>query len=200
MVSNQRAAHQAAQQAWEKVKAERAAELEQAKSNVPRAVKPLLPVTPATRASPARALVASAPVQAGSSTNVAASEIAPANNVAPPTSGKRVSLQDPLAREALSYVGVDPDAEEVWLQAINNPDLPPKERQDLIEDLNEDGFADPKNPGPDDLPLILSRIQLIEELIGIGEHAPDAMDEVNLAAFMEAYKDLLNMAARLMQQ
>ena len=63
-----------------------------------------------------------------------------------------------------------------------------------IEDLNEEGFADPKNLTPDDLPLILTRLALIEE------HAPDAMDEVNAAAFAEAYKDLMNMAARLMQR
>ena len=45
----------------------------------------------------------------------------------------------------------------------------------------------------DDLPLILYRIQLIEDL------APDAMDEVNSAAFQEAYKDLVNMSVRLAQ-
>ena len=91
------------------------------------------------------------------------------------------------------FVGADPEAEAVWVDAINNPDLPARERQDLIEDLNEEGFADPKNLTPDDLPLILSRLELIEQ------YAPSAMDEVNLAAFMEAYKDLMNMAARLME-
>jgi hypothetical protein len=39
--------------------------------------------------------------------------------------------------------------------------------------------------------LILSRIALIEEL------GPGAMDEVNDAAFREAYKDLVNMYLRL---
>jgi hypothetical protein len=37
----------------------------------------------------------------------------------------------------------------------------------------------------------VNRIQLIEEL------APDAMDDVNAAAFQEAYKDLVNMYVRL---
>jgi hypothetical protein len=64
------------------------------------------------------------------------------------------------------------------------------ERSDLIEDLNEDGFPDPHHVTPDDLPLIESRILLIERL------APEAMDEVNFEAFAEAYKDLVNMYAR----
>ena len=65
------------------------------------------------------------------------------------------------------------------------------ERQDLIEDLNEEGFPDPKNITPDDLPLILGRLELIEEL------GPDAMDEVNADAFAEASKDLNNMLEKI---
>jgi hypothetical protein len=96
-------------------------------------------------------------------------------------------IQDPDARVALSFVGADPDAEQYWVAAINNPKLGPNERKDLIEDLNEDGLSDPKHPGPEDLPLIVNRLQLIEEL------APYAMDQVNADAFAEAYKDLANM-------
>jgi hypothetical protein len=79
-------------------------------------------------------------------------------------------------------------AEAYWYSAINDPNLPAHERQDLIEDLNEDGLSDPRHPAPEDLPLILSRLRLIEET------GPDAMDEVNAAAFQEAYKDLVNLA------
>jgi hypothetical protein len=88
----------------------------------------------------------------------------------------------------LFFVGADPLAEAYWTLAINDPGLPAIERQDLIEDLNEDGISDPRLPGPEDLPLILARRQLIELL------APDAMDEVNADAFEEAYNDLLNLA------
>ena len=63
-----------------------------------------------------------------------------------------------------------------------------EERKDLIEDLNEDGLSDPQHPAPEDMPVILNRIQLIEQL------APDSMDQVNAAAFAEAYKDLVNLA------
>jgi hypothetical protein len=97
-------------------------------------------------------------------------------------------IQDPEARAALSLVGDDPEAEAYWLGAINDPTLPPEERKDLIEDLNEDGLSDPHHPTAKDLPLILSRIQLIEQI------APQAMDDVNAKAFQEAYKDLTALA------
>jgi hypothetical protein len=96
-----------------------------------------------------------------------------------------------VAREALGYVGADPQAEGVWMLAINDPSLSANQRQDLIEDLNEQGFADPENVTPDELPLVMGRMALIEQL------APDAMDDVNAAAFEEAYKDLFNIAHRL---
>jgi hypothetical protein len=107
---------------------------------------------------------------------------------AAPKPGKvKEPIQDPDARLALALVGDDWNAEGYWVGAINNPALPANERKDLIEDLNEDGLSDPKHPGPEDLPLIVSRIQLIEEL------APYAMDQVNADAFAEAYKDLIDM-------
>jgi hypothetical protein len=99
--------------------------------------------------------------------------------------------QDELARWALSFVGADPDAEDYWVEAINDPILSAHERQDLIEDLNEDGLSDPDHPTMWDLPLIMSRLLLIEEL------APFAMDQANADAFQEAYKDLANMYDRL---
>ena len=101
-------------------------------------------------------------------------------------------LQDPMARVALAFVGADLDAEMYWYWAINNPSLSGHERQDLIEDLNEDGLSDPQNPTAEDLPLILNRIGLIEAV------GWDAMDEVNSDAFQEAYKDLVNLAIQAM--
>jgi hypothetical protein len=97
-----------------------------------------------------------------------------------------------MARMALSFVGADEDAEAFWYEAINSPNLSAQARQNLIEDLNEDGLSDPQNPTADDLPLILNRIQLIEDV------AADAMDEVNAAAFQEAYKDLVDLALQIM--
>ena len=95
---------------------------------------------------------------------------------------------DPFARLALPLVGADPEAEAYWFDAINDPTLSADERQDLIEDLNEEGFADPEHPTIDDLPLIVNRLDIIEEL------ALHAMDETNSEAFAEAHQDLTRMA------
>jgi hypothetical protein len=96
-----------------------------------------------------------------------------------------------LAREALAGVGADPHAEELWKTAINDPAMSPHQRSDLIEDLNESGFEDPSHVQPHELPIVLNRLALIENL------APGAMDDTNAAAFAEAYKDLVNIANRL---
>jgi hypothetical protein len=98
-----------------------------------------------------------------------------------------------LARAALAGVGADPAAEHVWMTAINDPALSAHQRSDLIEDLNESGFEDPSHVRPDELPLVLSRLAIIEEL------APFAMDDVNADAFAEAHKDLVNIASKLTQ-
>ena len=106
---------------------------------------------------------------------------------ASPAQGKE-PVQDPVARIALSFVGVDSEAEAYWLGAIYDSNLPDQEREDLMEDLNEDGLSDPKHPGPQDIPLILNRIALIEEIAPTAD--PFMQDHLG-----EAYKDLNNMLA-----
>lgn len=95
-----------------------------------------------------------------------------------------------IARTALGMVGADGEAEAVWVEAINDTGLTAKARKDLIEDLNEEGFEDLKNLTEGDVALILRRLALIEEV------APYAMDDVNAAAFEEAYVDLVKMLAK----
>ncbi len=112
------------------------------------------------------------------------------------SSEKDSQFDDPRAKErrarvALSMIGYDPDADEVWIQLINDPSVSSNARHNLIEDLNEDGFADPDNPTLDELPMIEYRLELIEDLL------PYAMDQVNSDAFKEARKDLENMVDRL---
>jgi hypothetical protein len=99
--------------------------------------------------------------------------------------------KEPLARVALNFVGADAQANEFYNKAINDLSLPKDDRRNLIEDLNQDGFLDRKNLGARDLPLIENRIAIIEQL------APSAADPVNLAAFKEAYKDLVKMRERI---
>jgi CRISPR/Cas system CMR-associated protein Cmr5 small subunit len=101
--------------------------------------------------------------------------------------------KEPLARLALTYAGADPQADQLYQTAINDARLSKSHRSNLIEDLNETGFPDPKRLTQGDLALIQKRIALIEQL------APNAMDEVNAAAFKEAYKDLINMQNSLTQ-
>jgi len=157
----------------------------------------VLEANPSTLLSP---VTAEGPFEALDSTNLAQSartEIpsdTKRQTIARPTQPARSAKQpptDPMARAALYFVGADPEAELYWAQTINNPNVPAHERKDLIEDLNEDGLSDPKNPTVYDLPLILSRIELIEQL------ADAALDKVNADAFEEAYKDLVNMAGKL---
>jgi hypothetical protein len=98
--------------------------------------------------------------------------------------------KEPFARLALNYVGADTQADAFYQKAINDMNLTASHRKNLIEDLNQDGFADTKNLTARDLPLIQNRLALIEEL------APHATDPANIAAFKEAYKDLLKMLGR----
>ncbi len=102
-------------------------------------------------------------------------------------------LQDPAARAALGMVGKDAAAEQIWQEAINNSDLPKGEREDLIEDLNEEGFSNGNKVTRADLPLIEARLKIIERLM------PEAIDQTNLDAFGEARKDLIILRAKLSQ-
>lgn len=108
---------------------------------------------------------------------------------APRPKGK-LPARNPGARVALSMVGTAPVAEAVWVQAINDANLPAQERQDLIEDLNEDGIINRKHPTGPDIELIKARLELIDRL------APGAMDKTNADAFAEARKDLVKMLAK----
>lgn len=146
--------------------------------------------TPAPGATPLSVVVLSesnnAPVKAEKQVVDAGTKL-PMPSVPSPSPVRRVKeLQDPLARAALQLVGIDPAAEQYWLEAIFDASLPAKEREDLMEDLNEEGFADPRHPGPEDFPLILARLRIIERVV------LDA-DEEMWPHLAEAYKDLSNM-------
>jgi hypothetical protein len=99
-------------------------------------------------------------------------------------------VKEQRGRVALAMIGHDLDAEDVWIQTINDPSVSANARSNLIEDLNEDGLSY-RNLTLDDLPVIEYRLELIEDLL------PYAMDEVNEDAFKEARKDLENMVDRL---
>jgi hypothetical protein len=117
-------------------------------------------------------------------------EPSPAFELVPSTQKGKPALQNPAARVALSLVGAETTAEVVWMHAINDPQLPKHERQDLIEDLNEVGFSNLKRPTAADLELIKARVEIIDRLSG------EAMDKTNADAFTEARKDLVQMLAK----
>ena len=100
------------------------------------------------------------------------------------------AVKERRGREALALIGHDPDADEVWIEVINDPSVSANARSNLIEDLNEDGLQY-RNLTQEDLPVIKYRIKLVEDL------RPYAMDKTNADAFDEAHKDLVNMANRL---
>lgn len=106
--------------------------------------------------------------------------------------GMAPDQKEPLVRVALAYAGADERANKLLQQAINDPNMPGEARKNLIEDLNEVGFADPRHLTAADLALIQARIALIERL------AAGATDPTNIRAFQEAYKDLNNMQNRLL--
>jgi hypothetical protein len=97
------------------------------------------------------------------------------------------------ALDALPSVGDDADAELVWMTAVNDPDVPAEIRKALIDDLNVEGFSDPQNPTEEELPLILSRLEMIESI------APESLDETNATAFADSYKGLAKMADKVHQ-
>jgi hypothetical protein len=100
----------------------------------------------------------------------------------------------PLAQIALTYVGKNEQADSLFLKAVDGSTLNRDTRRNLIEDLNQSGFTDPKNVSPADLPLIQKRLALIDASL------PNAADPVNAEAFREARKDLLAMKAKLTDQ
>ncbi len=96
--------------------------------------------------------------------------------------------KEPLARVALNYVGTSDRADQFYQSAIADPNLTPEARKNLIEDLNQDGFTNPKKLTPADLALVDRRIALIDRL------APGSTrDPIMSAAFAEARKDLVAM-------
>jgi hypothetical protein len=96
-----------------------------------------------------------------------------------------------LAFRALWYLGVDPEAEKTWSRAINDPNMPPGVRSDLIVDMIDEGYTDNDHPTKADLPVIRARLEILER------YAPYAMDRVNAEAFAEAYRTMLELYIRL---
>jgi len=101
--------------------------------------------------------------------------------------------REALGRVALNYVGANDAALELFHQAALDPQLKPDQRRNLVEDLNQEGFSNRRNPTPEDLKIIASRYQLTQTYL---QQDYVKNDKTLLAAFQEANKDLARMLER----
>jgi hypothetical protein len=93
--------------------------------------------------------------------------------------------KEPFARVALNWIGVDGQADDFYLRAINDMTLSASHRKNLIEDLNY--LPDKRKVSASDLPIIDHRLDIIKDQM------PKTSDPVNAAALVEAHNDLQNM-------
>ena len=101
--------------------------------------------------------------------------------------------KEPLARVALSYVGANAQALDLYHTALLDPSLLPDQKRNLVEDLNQDGITNRKAPTPEDLQIIAKRYELTQAYLQQGYVQNDP---VLNAAFREADKDLRKMLER----
>jgi hypothetical protein len=72
--------------------------------------------------------------------------------------------KEELFKEALSFAGADPRADELLARAVITEELPLKLREKSIRDLDKHGFESPEQLTERDLLIIRARLQLLEAL------------------------------------
>lgn len=100
------------------------------------------------------------------------------------------SGKERLGRFALNFAGANPQADALWSTAVLDPAVPLRNRDDLIEDLAEDGFENRRNPTERDLAIAKNRLALIEKYRSSADHERIA------GAFAEAQRDLQRILER----
>jgi hypothetical protein len=101
--------------------------------------------------------------------------------------------REALGRLALNYVGANDQALELYHQAALDPQLKPDQRRNLVEDLNQDGLSNRRNPTPEDLKIIAKRYELTQSYL---QQDYVKNDKLLNEAFLEANKDLANLLQR----
>lgn len=101
--------------------------------------------------------------------------------------------KEPLARTALTFVGADAQALQLYHTALLDPALLPDQKRELVEDLNQDGLVNRKAPTEEDLRIIANRYQITQSYL---QQEYVQGDPVLNAAFREADKDLRKMLER----
>jgi hypothetical protein len=72
--------------------------------------------------------------------------------------------REDLLKEALSFAGADPRADQLLAATVTQEDLPLKLREKTIRDLDKHGFESPEDLTAQDLQIIQARLRLIEAL------------------------------------
>lgn len=98
--------------------------------------------------------------------------------------------KEALGRLALNFVGATDKALELYHKAALDPQLTEGARRNLIEDLNDEGYANYRNPTPEDVKLMAKRYELTQAYLG-QDYVKN--DKVLNESFLEANKDLRNM-------
>lgn len=104
-----------------------------------------------------------------------------------------VDSREALGRLALNYVGANDSAVTLFHQVALDPQLKPDQRRNLIEDLNQDGLKNERNPTPEDLKIIAKRYELTQSYL---QQQYVVNDRLLNAAFQEANRDLARMLQR----
>lgn len=97
--------------------------------------------------------------------------------------------KEALARVGLFYAGINPDANQFFDAAVHDQNLSLDARRNYIEDLNQDGLANRRDPTPEDQKIIDARLKLIQAYSEKG----GLNDPILNHAFEEAQKDLLTL-------
>lgn len=101
--------------------------------------------------------------------------------------------KEPLARVALAFVGTNPQAEQMFGKAVRDPALAGEPVRNLVEDLNQNGFANRRVLTPEDVRLATFRLALTEQYL----QQPFVQSDKTLSrAFAEANKDLTGVLQR----
>ncbi|EEF61649.1 hypothetical protein [Pedosphaera parvula] len=103
--------------------------------------------------------------------------------------------KETLARIGLYYAGDNPQANQLFDAAVHNESLSVDARRNFIEDLNQDGISNQKNPTPEDQKIIEARIKLIQSYYDNGGMNQPILN----GALNEAMKDLQGLLQKMAQ-
>jgi hypothetical protein len=106
---------------------------------------------------------------------------------------KDPAARESLARVGLAQVGANPQAQQLWHNAIFDPALTPAQRRELVVDLDQDGLQNDKTPTVADLPVVANRLALTQTYL---QQDYVQNDPGLMKAFLEANKDLQKLLER----